>query len=94
MDLVGMGITPTIEIEIKQVDLEIVIAISDNGAGIDIKNARESLRYFEAENKRKQVGLYNIYQRLRSFYGEEIKFDFYSTPFYKNTVKITLPKKK
>lgn len=93
IDLVGMGITPTIEIEIKQIDSEVVIAISDNGAGIDIESARKSLLYFEPENKRKQVGLYNIYQRLRSFYGEEIKFDFYSTPFYKNTIKITLPLK-
>lgn len=93
IDFTSMGITPMIEIEIKQVENNINILVCDNGVGIDISKASKLLHISEWEETSDHVGLNNIYRRLHSYYGEEVTFEFYTIPFYKNTVKIILPNK-
>ncbi|MGL6216886.1 MAG: sensor histidine kinase, partial [Lacrimispora sphenoides] len=62
-----------------------------NGRGIDTEKAEASLFSQPREDgKRRHVGLNNIYQRLRAYYGTaSITFD--SIPYFQNTVRITVP---
>lgn len=93
VDFNSMGIIPTIEIEIKQIENEVIILVSDNGVGIDISRAKKQLYISSTEETSNHVGLNNIYRRLQSYYGELVGFEFYTIPFYKNTVKIIIPNK-
>ncbi len=82
---------PEIRILITFHDDDLVIEIIDNGRGIDTEKAEASLFSQPIEDgKRRHVGLNNIYQRLRAYYGTaSITFD--SIPYFQNTVRITVP---
>lgn len=81
---------PLICVSISLYDNHLHLIIEDNGKGINTNKAEEALFGTSSTSK---VGLKNIYQRLRVHYGEGVKVEFTSIPFYKNTVSFILPLK-
>lgn len=65
-------IAPMIDISIWREPDTLSIAITDNGAGIDIEHAKEIMYGSGTDaDGRHHVGLHNIYHRLNSFYGKQ-----------------------
>lgn len=88
----GIILSPYIEINISlQQSNRISIEVLDNGRGIDIDKANDSLYQLSTEEKKYHVGLNNIYNRLRLYYGNSTSITFCTTPYYKNSVIINIP---
>ncbi|MEG0369240.1 MAG: histidine kinase, partial [Hungatella sp.] len=86
-------VMPEITMSVYQKESLICLEVSDNGCGIDIEKANASLTPPPSgEGQKQHVGLHNIYQRLTTYYGN-VSITFETIPYYKNTVRITLPKK-
>jgi sensor histidine kinase YesM len=68
----------------------ILIEVSDNGKGIDIKRASALMRAESPESKN-HFGLHNIYKRLHACYGELAEITFTSIPYLKNSIIIEIP---
>lgn len=84
-------IAPMIDISIWREPDTLSIAITDNGAGIDIEHAKEIMYGSGTDaDGRHHVGLHNIYHRLNSFYGKT-DITFSSIPFYENKILIRFP---
>lgn len=81
-----------ITINIISLESMIRIEVSDNGKGIDIDKANAALYRTRDNKNKKHIGLRNIYQRLIAYYGDDIKIEFISIPYVKNSVIILLPK--
>ncbi|MGB8452187.1 MAG: histidine kinase [Anaerocolumna sp.] len=90
-DMTSMGLVPNITVEVLSSDINISITVSDNGKGIDLKKASLALNNGTSS---RHVGLNNIMKRLNAYYGEEVSIRFYTIPFFKNSVVLTLPHKK
>ena len=82
-----------IDILIYPQDDNMVIELSDNGAGIDkerLKMIRErSYRIYD--DHKPHIGLDNIRQRLYYVYGDHYQFDIISSPGCGTTISITIP---
>ena len=73
------------------------IQIIDDGIGVDSKTEKEiqeNLASFKKPGKDCSVGLYNVNERLRLYYGENCSFQFQSTINMGTTVTIQFPKVK
>ncbi len=81
--------TPSIHIEVIHEDSWLFLRVIDNGSGIDIERATKIL--LTGTDGQKHVGLNNVYQRLRFFYGESAEITFSSVPYYENIVQIRIP---
>lgn len=58
---------------------KLVIIVEDNGGGINPEKLSQIKESFKnGENSEKSVGLYNIYNRLALYYGEDFTFDIES----------------
>lgn len=87
----GYTMIPAIDISMLLDGLYLTLTITDNGAGIDIERATQiMLTKHSQDSTDKHFGLYNIYQRLITFYGD-VKIEFFTIPFYENKVIIKLP---
>lgn len=86
----GVPFPPKIEITFALQGEDMVIAVTDNGQGIDIPRAEKILREGRGKNEDRHIGLHNVYERLRAFYGRA-EFRFSSVPYFENTVEIRLP---
>ena len=86
----GVPFPPKIEITFALQGEDMVITVTDNGQGIDIPRAEKILREGRGKNEDRHIGLHNIYERLRAFYGRA-EFRFSSVPYFENTVEIRLP---
>ena len=87
---VGEGCCIDISVGIDGQNLQ--ITVEDNGRGMDeqeLSNVRSAL----AQNKmvEKSIGLVNVNQRIRLFYGEEYGLSIFSSPGIGTRVQITLP---
>lgn len=81
---------PEIIINIYRDEADLILEVIDNGCGIDEEKANAALYHQTVDSGQKQhVGLSNIYQRLRTYYGE-VSITFETIPYYKNTVRITI----
>lgn len=65
-----------------------LLCVSDDGRGIDPARRQEILRMGIGENS--GVGLSNVYERLRNFYGKMLSFDIESEPELGFKVKIAI----
>lgn len=68
-----------------------VLILEDNGKGIELKKAEAALHSSPQNMPGGRIGLANVYQRLRYYYGESVRVTFESTPYYKNCVVIDVP---
>ena len=82
-----------IDIMIYTIDGEMIIEISDDGAGIPPERL-EMLRnqsYEIYRDKKPHIGLDNIRQRLAFIYPGQYQFDIQSTEGYGTTISISIP---
>ena len=81
-------------IDIKMETLSLVIKIRDNGKGI-AEDKLESIRALirQGEDQGRHLGLNNVYQRLKLYYGDNFSFTIQSQPGQGTlcTVRIPLP---
>ena len=85
-------LSPYIEVNINlKQDNRIHIEVSDNGRGINVDEANDSLYQLSDDIKSNHVGLNNVYKRLRLYYGNSTNIKFYTTPYYKSSVVINIP---
>lgn len=83
-------IPPRVNITMELTETELLIAITDNGEGIDIERANQIMRSKQGKNGDKHLGLNNIYARLNSRYGYA-EMEFTSVPYFENKVLLRLP---
>lgn len=69
----------------------IMFLVEDNGCGMTEEQVRKLLNSLEEKNSRKGIGLANIYQRLKLFYGENVVFEIKSRPGEGTRVMIVVP---
>lgn len=71
---------------------QVMIEVSDDGQGMG-KEAIESLLHYidSEENLGESVGLRNVYQRLKIYYGKEMTFRIQSGAGIGTTIALTLP---
>lgn len=86
----GVPLPPKVRVAMRVEGADFVIAVTDNGQGIDIPRAEKILREGRGGQKDRHIGLHNIYERLRAYYGRA-DFTFTSAPYFENTVEIRLP---
>lgn len=82
-----VGEVPVITIRARRNEEKIILAVVDNGQGIDIEQATVALT--EGPTGAGHIGLNNIYRRLKLYYGT-VAVSFSSIPGYQNEVTITL----
>lgn len=87
---IAIGIQPSIKIVIEQSDCFLIISVTDNGVGIDISSAEAAISHTDSSSQSK-VGLSNIIKRLKAQYGSEVSINFYTMPFFENTVILKIP---
>lgn len=83
-----------IQIEIGRQGEQLVVMVADNGDGMTEEQLTELLRRMRAEqsdDSHKSIGLYNIDQRIRLYYGESFGLDITSTRHIGTQVRIHLP---
>lgn len=76
---------------------QIVIQIADDGSGTDPETEKEiqdNLASVKKPGKGCSVGIYNVNERLRLYYGDKSSLSFHSIPNKETTVTIRLPKEK
>ena len=82
-----------IDILVYPQDDNMVIELSDNGAGMD-KERLQMIRehsYRIYDDHKPHIGLDNIRQRLYYVYGDNYQFDIISSPGCGTTISITIP---
>lgn len=90
IDYLTLGVLPKITIKFYLKEERLMIEVEDNGKGIDIKKAMASKNQTSVAGE-KHVGIYNVYRRLSTCYGEDVELSFQSMPFYQNVVRISIP---
>lgn len=80
---------PSIDVRFYRKEDKICIEVTDNGCGIDINKAWEAV-YSDEPIGEHHIGLHNVYTRLKIYYGE-VKMDFQTIPYYRNSVVIEIP---
>lgn len=88
--MVGKGI---IKIGVTEENGFISIVVSDNGLGMSEQKLNDLLNFIEIPTNGVHVGLKNVYQRLRLFYGDEAKMFIQSQRGIGTHVKIIIPKR-
>lgn len=82
-----------IDILIYPQDDNMVIELSDNGAGMEKERVKmiQEHSYRIYDDHKPHIGLDNIQQRLYYVYGEHYQFDIISSPGCGTTISITIP---
>lgn len=76
----------------RKLENYIMLLVKDNGCGMDEKKVQQLTQSLENNStKSKGIGLANIYQRLKLFYGDDIVFEIKSKPGEGTRVMIVLP---
>lgn len=84
-----------IEIQIKVINNRLECLIKDNGIGIEEEKLERLLRSLEDERLAgENIGIKNVYQRLRMHYNNEFDFHMESTKGKGTLIKISIPVKK
>ena len=74
----------------------LVIQVEDNGCGMTQSELDQLLEDIETRDigRSKSIGLYNINQRMKLYYGEEYHISIFAKPGEGTLVSITIPAKK
>ncbi|MDX8044558.1 sensor histidine kinase [Gracilibacillus sp. S3-1-1] len=84
-----------IKILLKEQDEHIQVEVKDNGVGMTKESVRE-IRYRldddEYHSDGQRIGLHNVHQRLRLYYGEKYGLDLESMEGLGTTMIVTIPK--
>lgn len=84
-------LNPRIEIGAELTNTELLLTVTDNGAGIDVERAKQIMYTKQAAgSQERHVGLNNVYQRLHSYYANA-NITFSTIPYFRNTITIHLP---
>lgn len=76
----------------RKLEHYIMLLVQDNGCGMDEEKVQQLTRSLENNSTQsKGIGLANIYQRLKLFYGDDIVFEIKSKPGEGTRVMIVLP---
>ena len=68
-------------VNIQKIDESVVISVSDNGVGLETDVLEKSvLNDFQTDNEKSNLGLYNVIQRIKMFYGKNANISFNSYP--------------
>lgn len=80
-------------IEIQELEKSILISVSDNGKGVDTDVLEQwILNDFKMSEDKSHLGLYNVIQRVKMFYGStaEISFNSYLGCGFEVTIEIQI----
>lgn len=81
-----------IEIAIAMRKDSLYVCVKDNGRGMDAKKRDELIRNVKSEEEiSTNIGIRNVYRRLRLYYGDEVSFDIKSSMNKGTTVSFTIP---
>ena len=83
-----------IEIIGEENDNYIILRIKDNGYGISEEKLQSIYKGFHDDSIHQGVGLKNVYQRIKIYYGEEADLKIESLEDEGTTISIYIPKKK
>lgn len=86
-NMTDFELLPVITIRARRDGDRVTLEVVDNGRGIDIAQAKAALT--EGPSEAGHVGLHNIHQRLKLYYGR-VEVEFSSIPGYRNEVIIVL----
>lgn len=81
----------TITIRIKEVDHMLRVSILDDGIGIDPNIQKSLLNRSRKGPISKHIGVQNVYDRLKLYYGEDIDFTMNSTPEQGTVTTLVIP---
>ena len=87
--LEGKGVSGRVTIVMEDADTEARILIEDDGVGIDPSRLRRLLAGHSGEDG---VGLRNVDERLRAFFGDEYGLEFETNPGAGTKVTVRVPK--
>ena len=83
-----------IEVQAYQEGESAIIQVSDNGVGMDNETLIKIQKGAQLSGHTTGLGLHNVRERLRLFFGEENLFTIHSVPSQGTTIRIKLPFKK
>ena len=72
----------------------IVLEVTDNGYGISSEKLKEIEKSFQDKNIHRGVGLQNVYQRIKIYYGEKGDIKIHSIEDEGTTISILIPKER
>lgn len=72
-------------------DNYIMFLVEDNGCGMDEQMLHQVRNSLEEKENKKEIGLSNIYRRLKLFYGDDVVFEIKSKEGKGTRVMIVLP---
>lgn len=79
---------------VKEVGEDLHIIVSDNGVGIPSDKLKQLQAILEGYQESSRVGINNVQQRIKYFYGEEYGMTIESTEGKGTTVKVVIPQRK
>ena len=80
-----------VDIGITLLDGRIEIVVEDDGCGMDAETLEKLRRQIESPEESTSIGISNIVQRLRLFYGTDYKITVDSIPGEGTTTRISIP---
>ncbi|MFC4597375.1 cache domain-containing protein [Cohnella hongkongensis] len=83
--------TGTIRITGERLGETIVLRVSDNGVGMDEATRKSLLSPLASREQGKGVGLSNVHERIRLYFGKSYGLSIESAPDEGTTVTVTLP---
>lgn len=75
----------------REWDSFILFMVEDNGCGIEEETLRQITERLDDKMSKKGIGLANIYQRLKLFYGNDVIFEIKSRPGEGTKVMVVVP---
>ena len=79
---------------VKEFGEDLHIIVSDNGVGIPSDKLQQLQAMLEGYQESSRVGINNVQQRMKYFYGEEYGMTIESTEGKGTTVKVVIPQRK
>ncbi|WP_440321318.1 cache domain-containing sensor histidine kinase [Laedolimicola sp.] len=81
----------TVQVKVEHREGQLIFRVEDDGCGIEKERLQEIRRGIEAGEKTGGIGMSNIYQRLKLFYGEQMEFQIESEPGKGTRITIRIP---